>query len=165
MTKFKVNEYVLYKKDICIIKDIKINKMNNKEYYILELVEDKSLTIDVPTDNKMGYLKKIISQEEANNLINNIPNINIIENIDDKNIEKIYKELLNRGNHDDLVKIIKTTYLRNENRKNNNKKISEKDLNYFKQAEKYLYNELAVCFKMDFNECKDYIINKVKELV
>ena len=42
-----------------------------------------------------------------------------------------FTQLLNTDNHENLVKIIKTTYLRNENRINNKKKISDKDDKYF----------------------------------
>ena len=55
-----------------------------------------------------------------------------ISNIDDKYIEKTYKELLNSGTYEDLIIIIKTTYLRNDNRIKNNKKISDNvDYRYF----------------------------------
>ena len=59
--------------------------------------------------------------------------------LEEKQIEQTYKELMKSGTHEDLVKIIKTTYLRNQMRILNNKKISEKDDEYFKRAEKYLW--------------------------
>ena len=37
--------------------------------------------------------------------------------------------------------------------------------NYFNKAEKYLYNELSIALNMSFDETKDYIINKLKELI
>ena len=84
---------------------------------------------------------------------------------DDKYIEKTYKELLMEGTYEDLIKIIKTTYLRNDFRIKNKRKISEKDYNYFMQAENYLYNELAIALNMTYDETKEYIINKVQELM
>ena len=65
-------------------------------------------------------------------------------------------------NEKELIKIIKTTYERNNNRLLNNKKISEKDDTYFKLAEKYLYNELAISLNTTSEEIKNYIINKFK---
>ena len=67
------------------------------------------------------------------------------------------------GTHEDLIKIIKTTYLRNEKRINDNKKISEIDDTYFKKAEKYLYNEFSVVLNKTFEETKEYVNNKVLE--
>lgn len=162
---YKKNDYVVYKKDVCKIREIKQNKLNGNYYYILVPIDDESLIIDVPIDNKMGYLRNIISKNDAEKLINNIPNINPLEQIDDKYIERTYKELLYNGTHEDLIKIIKTTYLRNDDRKNKNKKVSEKDNDYFNKAEKYLYNELSIALSMSFDETKDYIIKKVQELI
>ena len=162
---FKKDDYVVYKRDVCKIREIRNNKLNGNDYYILVPIDDDSLIIDVPTDNKLGYLKSIITKEEATKLIESIPAITPLENIDDKYLERKYKDLLHSGTLEDLIKIIKTAYLRNENRVKNNKKVSEKDTNYFNSAEKYLYNELSVSLNMSFDETKNYIINKVQELI
>ena len=161
---YKENDYVVYKRNVCKIKEIRNNKLNGNDYYILVPIDDESLIIDVPIDNKMGYIRDIISKKDANNLINNIPNIKPIDNINDKLLERTYKDLLSNGTHEDLIKIIKTTYLRNDYRANNNKKRSEKDDNYFKEAEARLYNELSIALNMSFDDTKNYIINKVQEL-
>ena len=41
---------------------------------------------------------------------------------------------MQNGTHEDLIKIIKTTYLRNKERLDNNKKTTDKDNYYFNQA-------------------------------
>ena len=84
-----------------------------------------------------------------------------LKNINEKNLEIQYKNMLNTGTHEELIKIIKTTYLRNEDRVNSKKRISEKDSAYFKLAEKYLYNELAISLNMTFDEVKNYIFEIV----
>ena len=66
--------------------------------------------------------------------------------------------------YEDLIKIIKTTYLRNKERIDNNKKIGGTDDEYFKQAEKYLYNEFSVALNMSYDDTKKYVIDKVKEI-
>ena len=162
---YKENDYLVYKKDVCKVKEVKKNKTNGLDYYVLIPIDDNSLIIDVPTDNRMGWIRDIIKKEDAEKLINRIPQIEPLKNIKDKNIETKYKELLYKGTQEDLIKIIKTTYLRNEERINNNKKISDKDFNYFNRAEKYLYNELSIALNMSFDKTKNYIINKVKELI
>ena len=162
---YQADDYVLYKKNVCKVREVKKNKMNGLDYYILVPIDDPSLIIDVPADNRMGYIRDIISKEEAEELINNIPNIKTLENIEDKNIENTYKNLIYNGTREDLIKIIKTSFLRNQDRINNKKKISDKDSNYFNKAEQYLYNELSIALNMTFDETKEYIINKVQELI
>lgn len=74
-------------------------------------------------------------------------------------IENEYKALLQSGSLEDLVCIIKTTYLRNYERKQSGKKISEIDDTYFHRAEKILYNELSVSLGMNFDDTKEYVIS------
>lgn len=160
---YKKGDYVVYRRDVCIIRDIKESKLKNTTYYVMNPIDDSSLIIDIPIENKMGFLRDVISTDKAKKLIERIPKINPIENINEKNLDAKYKEMLYTGNYEDLIKIIKTTFLRNESRVNNKKKISEKDNNYFKLAEKYLYNELSVSFNMSVEEVKDYIFRVVNK--
>lgn len=156
---YQINDYVIYRKDVCKIKDIK--EKNNVSYYVLIPIDDDSLKIEVPTNNNI--LKELMSKEEVNELIKKIPNISLIE-CNDKMIETEYKNLLSTGTKEDLIKIIKTTYLRNKERIDNKKKISDKDNNYFNKAEKILYNELSIVLGMTYEETKNYIIDKVSKM-
>ncbi len=158
---FKENEYVMYKKDVCKVNAIKHDKTNESDYYILVPIDDKSLTIKVPTNNHMGYLRNVITKNEAENIIKTIKIIEPLKNINEKYIENIYKDLIYNGTHEDLIKIIKTSYLRNEARINAKKKTSEKDTKYFELAEKYLYNELSIALGKTFDETKNYIIESM----
>lgn len=159
---FHKNDYVMYRRDVCKIVGIKQNKINQKDYYILTPIEDGSLIIDVPVDNQKGFLRQIMTKKEAENLIKKIKDIKPLENINDKNIENTYKELITNVTHENLIKIIKTSYLRNEARIHEKRKPSEKDSKYFEQAEKYLYNELAVALGKSFDETKAYIIQTME---
>ena len=158
---FKIQEYVVYKRNVCIIKEIK--ELNNQKYYVLSPIDDKSLTISVLLDKVDNLLRKIISKEECEKLIMSIPNIEIIK-VDDKLLENEYKNLLSTGKLEDLIRIIKTTYLRNKERVDNHKKIGEKDENYFNKVESLLYNELSICLGMNYSDTKKYIVDKVKSL-
>lgn len=156
-----INDYIIYKKDVCKIIDIKQKFMQNKDYYILESINDKSLILKVPINSKM--IRDVISKEKVNELINNMLNIKCLD-VEDKNIETIYKDLLTNPTHENLIKIIKTTYLRNKNRTDAKRKISDKDKNYFEQAEKYLYTEFSIALGKSFKETKEYVINEVEKL-
>lgn len=159
---YKIGDYIVYRKDVCKVVDIKKNHFNNLDYYILEPIDDSSLRLDVPVDNRCGYLRNLVSKDDIDNIINNIPNIEII-NIRDKTIENIYKNLMTSGNHEDLIKIIKTTYLRNQERIDSNRKVSDRDTNYFNQAEKCLYNEFSIVLGMSYEDTKQYVIDRVLE--
>lgn len=112
---FKVGVYIIYKRDLC-----KVTNIEN-DYYCLSPVLDESLSIKVPTSNKFNNLRYPLSKKEAEELISKIPDIEPIQT-SDKLLENTYKELMKSNSHEDLIKIIKTTYLRNQARINNHKK-------------------------------------------
>lgn len=147
-------DYIVYRKETCKI----IEKEDG--YYRLVPVNDTSIKYKVPVDS--NFLKKVITKEEIDRLLLEIPEINTID-LGEKQIEQEYKELMKSGTHEDLVKIIKTSYLRNQIRILNNKRISEIDDEYFKRAEKYLYEEIGVVLNLSFENTKEYIINKLKK--
>lgn len=157
----KIGEYIIYRRDVCKIIDIKKSHFNQLDYYVLVPIKDTTLHIDVPVDNRLGYIRELMSEEEVENLIEKIPDISIIED-DDRRLEGRYKELLDSGDHENLIKIIKTTYLRNQHRLDNKKKISEKDKYYFDLAEHYLYDEISIILNMSFEETKKYVIERLQ---
>lgn len=158
---YKENDYVIYRHNVCKIKSINENKQTGKVFYTMNPIEDESLMINIPVNSNL--LRKVISSDEAKILIEKIPQISPLTDINEKNIETQYKELLSTDNHENLVKIIKTTYLRNEKRINNKKKISDKDDKYFNLAEKYLYNELSISLNMTVESIKEYIFEIVNK--
>lgn len=147
-------DYIVYRKETCKI----IGKEDG--YYKLVPVNDTSIKYKVPVDS--NFLKKVITKEEIDRLLLEIPEINTID-LGEKQIEQEYKELMKSGTHEDLVKIIKTSYLRNQIRILNNKRISEIDDEYFRRAEKYLYEEIGIVLNLSFENTKKYIINKLKK--
>ncbi len=147
-------DYIVYRKETCKI----IEKEDG--YYKLVPVNDTSIKYKVPVDS--NFLKKVITKEEIDRLLLEIPEINTID-LGEKQIEQEYKELMKSGTHEDLVKIIKTSYLRNQIRILNNKRISEIDDEYFRRAEKYLYEEIGIVLNLSFEDTKEYIINKLKK--
>ena len=159
---YKLNDYVVYRKDICKIKDIKEKYYNEEDYYILESLTDKSLKINLPVSLGDDVLRDLISKDEVEEIIREIPEIDLVKT-SDKFLEHEYKELMHSGTHRDLIKIIKTTYARNKERAESKRRIAEIDTTYFEMAEKYLYNEFSIVLDLSFDDTKKYILDKVKE--
>ena len=155
----KVGDYVIYQEQVCQIKEQKINEFTNLESFILVPVTDSSLKLNVPVNNP--NIKNLMTKEEIKNLIALMPSIPLID-IEDKLLENEYKRLYHSGSKEDLIRIIKTTHRRNQERLNNNKKISEKDNKYFTLAENLLYSEIATVFGISLEEAKEYILANVQ---
>ena len=158
---YKVNDLLVYKKDVCVVEEIKPKYLRDTDYYVLSPLTDKSLKLQVPTTS--NAIRDLIKKEKIEEIIQSIPNIEVIKS-DVKTLETDYKLLMQNGTHEDLIKIIKTTYLRNKERLDNNKKTADKDNYYFNQAELYLYNEFSVVLNLTYDETKQYIIDKLNNL-
>ncbi len=161
---YKVGDIVVHKRDICKITGIAKNYRPKEDYYTLSPIDDNSLVIHTPVSDERGLIRSVITKEEAENLINEIPSIEIIQFGDDRSLEGKYNALVNSGKNEDLIQIIKTTYLRREEKENKGKKVNEKDKNYFRLAEKMFYGELAIALNKTYDETKEYIVSKVTGL-
>ena len=160
---YKSGDVVVYGRDVYRIKDVKDNYLFNKNYYIMNPIDDDSLVTSVPVDTT-SYLRDVITKEEAEELIAKILSIEIVQ-ASDRDIEYEYKQLLRENTLEALIKIIKTTYMRNMMRQNQNKRISEKDEQYFNQAKRRLYNELSISLHLTFDDTKQYVIDSVEALL
>ena len=156
---YKIGEYLVYRKSVCQVKEIKEKKGTN--YYQLVPIDDASLKIEVPVEDKDKVLRNLITKEEIENLVKNMPNIELID-CNDRMIELEYRNLLATGNKEDIIRVLKTAHLRNKARLENKKKMNEKDINYLEKAEKLLYNEFSIVLNLSLEDTKQYIINKVE---
>lgn len=161
---FKIGDNVVYKRNVCLVNDINLNKFTNKESYELIPIDDSSLKINVPLELESD-IRYVITKEEVEKIIENIPNINILGKMNERNIEQEYKKSLDNFTHENLIKIIKTSYIRNKARTDSKKKISDKDDMYFKIAEKLLYTEFSLALNMSYNDTREYVIKRVVESV
>ena len=157
---FKANDYLVYGKDVCLVKEIK--KIKEMDYYSLVPVNDTSLKITVPVNS--DKIRNLISKDEVNEIINDISSIEVIDT-EEKFLESEYKRLLTNGTPLDLIKLIKTIYLRNKERVQNKKRIMDKDKDYIDKAEELLYNEFSIVLDLSFEDTREFINNKFDKLI
>ena len=80
---FEIGEYVVYGvKGVCRIEDITHIDISgadkNRLYYVLAPIGDANGKIYVPTDNQKIVIRRVISKEEAEKLIQELPVLHII---------------------------------------------------------------------------------------
>jgi len=158
---YKINDYVVYKREVCKIIDIKEKYYKNMDYYILSPINDNSLKIQIPKDNNL--IRPLITKKEITELIKKIPSIEIIQ-VNDKLLETEYKNKMKTETFEDLISIIKTTYLRNKERLENKKKVADIDNKFYLLACSYLYTEVSFSLGITYKEAEDYIIKEVSKL-
>ena len=89
-----MKKYIVYRKEVCKI----ISEENG--LYHLDPVSDNTIKYQVPISSPL--LKDVITKEEIDKLLLEIPEINTI-NLEEKQIEQTYKELMKSGTHEDLL--------------------------------------------------------------
>ncbi len=159
---YKINDYVIYKREVCVVKDLK--KINNQDYYTLENKEDTSLKISIPVSQETQLLRHLATFNEISNTLDHINEIPTL-NINERNLEEQYKLLLQGTTIENLIKIIKTAYIRNEIRKNNHKHLSDTDTSYQELAEQFLFNEIAYAMNISYDAAKELVFNKLVNIV
>lgn len=164
---FEVGEFVVYgSKGVCRIVDISHIDISGADkdrlYYVLSPIGDKNAKIYAPTDNLKITMRKVISKEEADKLILELPEIELLWVPDDKQREAKYKEVMRTCDYRAWVSIVKTLYLRKKERTAQGKKITALDERYMKVAENELYGELSLTLGIPREEMEDYIKDKIK---
>lgn len=159
---FEIGDYIIYgSQNVCKVEAIGPMEMGGKKterlYYTLRPIYINGSTVYTPVDNTKVILRPVLTKEEAMRLIEEIPSLEQIDVTDEKGREQIYKEALLSCDCRELVRIIKTLYLRRQSRIEDGKKVTAVDERYFKQAEDALYGELAVAMQMKREEVEDYI--------
>jgi len=165
---YKVGEYIIKPiNGICEITDIAPVDMaggnRNKLYYFLTPINDKGTKIYVPVDKENNGIRRVITQDEAWNIIKEIENMDEVWIDNDKQREQRYKEALKNCNLREIIGIIKNMYHRKVERSMQGKKNTLVDQKYFKQAEDMLYSELAFTLGKNKDDIKEIIFQTVNE--
>lgn len=161
---YKVNDVVVYRRNVCKIVGKHRSDFTGEPCYILVPYnnQDGSVRMQVPVSNKGGHLRNLITKDEIQQLIKDTPNIETLVN-KPANMKAQYASLLSSDDVKDLVRIIKTSYGRNQARIEQHKKLASVDDEYLQKAQKYLFDELSVALGMSFDESKRYFEEAVRQ--
>ena len=163
---FKIGEYVVCgNKGVCIVEDVAKLDISGvdkeREYYILKPLYMAGSTVYVPVDSAEKSMRRVLKRDEAQKLIKGIPDIPLLVITNEKLSEQMYRECIKANDCEELIKIIKTIYLRKQKRMQAGRKVTAVDAKYFHLAEDSLYGELAVALEMPKDEVEGYITREM----
>ena len=165
---YLVGEYIVYgTSGVCKVEAVGSMQMSgvnkDKLYYTLAPLYSKGSKVYTPVDNDKVVMRPVFTKEEAKELIEQIPTIELLWVADKKRREDIYKAALRTCDCREWIKIIKTLYLRKMSRIAEGKKVTVSDGKYLHMAEERLYEELALALDMDKDEVVEYITEHVEQ--
>lgn len=163
---FEKGDYVVYgTKGVCQVEEITEldmkEKAERKMYYVLRPCFQKGSTIFAPVENGKTRMRAVMSRKEADALVEGISGIEVLQESSDKEREKQYREAIRSTDPRQWVRIIKTSYLRGQERKAQGKKVTTLDERYFHAAEEQLNEELSIVLGVPKEEIRDYIGSRI----
>lgn len=165
---FKINDEVVYGiHGVCRIENIEVKEISgvSKEYYVLKPAKDSAATIYVPINSKklVGKMRKLLTEQDVYQLIEKMPQKEIIWYQNENERKEEFKKVIERGDHSELIGMIKAIYLQKQERESIGRHLHISDERFFKEAENLLYNELQYVLDMEKEELLSLIFSKVKE--
>lgn len=159
---FEVGEYVVCgSKGVCVVEKITTLDIagvdREREYYILKPKYQMGSTVYVPVDSAGSSLRRVIRREEAQRLIDAIPEVPLLAITNEKLSEQMYRDCLKSGSCQEWVRILKTIWQRKQERLRAGRKVTAVDTKYYHLAEESLYGELAVALDLNRDEVEAYI--------
>lgn len=159
---FEKGEYIIYgRSGICKIEDISHLSISGADkqrlYYVLAPLNTRGSRVYFPVDKKDANARRLISEQEAWALLDEMRDIPEIGIPNEKLREDAYRQALNSCDYRQWAAIIKTLYQRKQMRISRGKKMGTTDERYMKLAEDALYSELAFVMGKDRAEMVPFI--------
>lgn len=163
---FQVDDIVVYGRNgVCRIQQIGMISVsmadNDKQYYTLKPLFGRGAVLYVPVDKKESVMRSVMTREEAEALIREIPDIECAFNANEREREAQYKEALRTCDGRELVKLIKLLRKRKQARIRQGKKMTSVDERYLNQAQERLYEELGYVLDIRKDRVESYITDSL----
>ena len=131
--------------------------------YILESQRNKG-KMYTPVESGENILRSVMSYAQAEELIGHLRGIEVISEENDKLREAAYRQALHEEGYIGWARIIKTAYEKRMERVKIGKKSTIVDRRYEKQAQDYLYDELAFVYQISRESVEDYLVERVENI-
>lgn len=164
---FEIHDVIIYgSQGVCEIVDIEEKSIGGvkREYYVLKPVKDPISVIYAPTDNAhvLKKMRRLLTVSQINSLIDSMPEEKMTWIANDGERRERYKNILARGDHSELIQMIKAIYSHKKKREADGKRLHMVDERFFKDAEQILYNEFQYVLKLDSKDAlMAYILSRL----
>ena len=165
---FEVGDYVVHgNSGVCRVDAVQtmdgIGADKKRVYYTLVPLYTSGSKLFVPTDSKKVVIRSVMTKKEVKKLMDEWNEIETLRVENDKNREEVYKEALRSCDSRQWVRLIKTSYQRNQSRMEKGKKATTSDERYLQMAEENLFGELAIPLEMSRGEAEAYFVARLKK--
>ncbi len=130
-----------------------------QEYYILKHKGSEKNTFYVPLSNEtaLSNIHYVCSKAEVDELISHMNSEGQIWIDNDIKRKEEYSRIIKDADKHEIIRLIKTLYLRRKELAESGKKLRSTDENYLNLAENMLFEEFAYALEIDRSEVVKYI--------
>lgn len=167
---YQIGEFVVYGNNgVCRVEKIGPIAMagvdKERQYYTLSPVYTNGSTVFTPVDGKKTKLRPLITKSQIDELLNEVENLPTLQVADEKKREEVYRTAYKTYDCSEWIKLIKTSYLRKQERVQAGRHATANDEKYLHLAEESLYGELAISLHMSKEDVAEYIKKQIEQRV
>ncbi|MGM9637645.1 MAG: CarD family transcriptional regulator [Eubacteriales bacterium] len=151
---------------VCKVEDIKKERFvkEEREYYLLRPMDDVKSLIYVPVDSDRleKQVRRVLTPGEIDDLISIMPSEATPWIEDNRTRAEFFKSVMESGNREQMVQIIKTLYLHRQELAAVGKRLNVADETVLGRLEKLLYDEFALVLNIRPEEVLPFIQEKLR---
>lgn len=152
---FNIGDVIIYSaQGLCKIDDICEKEFfdEKKTYYVMHPLDNPQLTIHAPVHNEKVLMLKTMNKQEAQEIIESFrePGIEWIE--DFRKRASHYEGIIKSGDRKEIARIANTLIRKNNELKEQQKKLYEQDRNMLQDIEDILFKEIAIALDITLEE-------------
>lgn len=162
---FKAGDYMMYGTvGVCQVKEIsRLSFMRDKKlYYTLVPVFDRGSMIYIPVDNQKVVMRPVISREEAEVFIEQLPKFQVEKYANRNERLQACKEMLVSGDKEKWAAMVNGLFQLGMNKRERGRSLTINEAESMKKAENLLFGELAVALGLQVDQVPEYIGRKLQ---
>lgn len=166
---YRAGDLVVYgTTGVCRVEEISKPRLDpgqrDREYYLLKPLHQDGV-IWSPVDSTKVSIRPVMSREEAEALIDQIPTIRA-EAWKAPTLQALtqrYQAVLSSHDERGLVELTMSIWTKRQQAEAQKRRLGMVDERYMKQAERLLYGELSVALGIPFEDVEPYIARRMRE--
>lgn len=164
--KFSVGEYVMYgTSGVCRVSGTEMRNFDGqseKEYLRLEPLSTGTSKYYILSDNAESKIRKLLSRDEINALIDEMPQTEEIWYNDNSERKAAFNSIIKSDDYRQIISMVKSLHSHKLKKTSGGKKLSASDENFMKRAENLMYQEFAAVLGINQEEIQDYIVQRIE---
>jgi len=165
---FAVGDLIIYgTTGVCRVEEIAQRDLSGKGekklFYILQPVY-QNCTISTPVDSGKVFMRPIISKQEAESLVAQIPQVQSLQldGLSTRELTDLYEQAIQAHDCTRLVALVRAIHEKRESMLQQKRKFGALDERFFRRAEELLHGELAAALEMKKEEIPGYIAERIR---